>query len=36
MTQSLIDLAIFALTVIGVGVVISTVLLIAIITIERD
>lgn len=36
MTQSLIDLAIFALTVIGVGTVIATVLLIAIIRIERD
>lgn len=36
MTQSLIDLAILALTVIGVGVVIATILLIAIITIERD
>lgn len=36
MTQSIIDLAIFALTVIGVGAVITTVLLIAIIMIERD
>lgn len=36
MTQSLIDLAIFALAVIGVSTVIAAVLLIVIITIERN
>ena len=36
MTKSLIDLAIFVLTVIGIATVVATILLIAIIAIERD
>lgn len=36
MTQSLIDLAIFALAVIGIATVVATILFIAIFRIERD